>query len=103
MKTGSHANEIDNLCDQAKESDPEHSVKVSGLAYIALLALHRFSGVSQKFPLSAKSPNLYDQSAQSISNISISNVFPEKKPFPPNFFVELEFLFFFFLGGGGQT
>ena len=29
------------LFDQAKESDPEHSVKVSGLAYIALVALHR--------------------------------------------------------------
>ena len=29
------------IVDQAKESDPEHSVKVSGLAYIALVALHR--------------------------------------------------------------
>ena len=33
------------LCIQAKESDPEHSVKVSGLAYMALVALHRFNSV----------------------------------------------------------
>ena len=32
------------IVDQAKESDPEHSVKVSGLAYIALVALHRSDG-----------------------------------------------------------
>ena len=44
--------EIDNFCAQAKESDPEHSVKVSGLAYIALVALHRFGGVSQNLPIS---------------------------------------------------
>jgi len=31
---------------QAKESDPEHSVKVSGLAYIALVALHRMGCLS---------------------------------------------------------
>ena len=36
------------FCIQAKESDPEHSVKFSGLAYIALVALHRFIGVSRK-------------------------------------------------------
>jgi len=33
---------------QAKESDPEHSVKVSGLAYIALVALHRMGCFSSQ-------------------------------------------------------
>ena len=56
-------NEIDMLCIQAKESDPEHSVKVSGLAYIALVALHRFSGLSKnltKCPQIIQFPPLID-------------------------------------------
>ena len=63
-KTGWH--EIENWSiAQAKESDPEHSVTVSGLSYIALVALHRLSWVSRDFQICLQITNLINHSAQS--------------------------------------